>query len=135
MINCVISSDKVRRNGVQVYANSQPSRANGGHLCGNVTGRKDGTDIPDTVTITCNVNARFVTIYQATDNGYSTALDFLEVEVYGNCNNSNYLPLTVLKSRCLSGTVECFITSIILGHPRSITIAKCVPAVGDANII
>ena len=75
-----------------MYVNSQPSQANGGHLCGTVTGSPDGTDINNTVTITCNVNARYVTIYQGTDNGDFIALDFLEVEVYGNCNYSNYPP-------------------------------------------
>ena len=75
-----------------MYVNSQPNQANGGYLCDTVTGSPNGSDINDTVTITCNVNARFVTIYQATNNGYSTALDFLEVEVYGKSNNSNTPP-------------------------------------------
>ena len=75
-----------------MYVNSQSNQANGGHLCGDVTGSPNGTNINNTVTITCNVNARFVTIYQATDNGDSTALDFLEVEVYGMCNDSNTPP-------------------------------------------
>ena len=126
MINGVISSDKLRRNGVQVYVNSQPSRANGGYLCGDVTGSPNGSDINNTVTIICNVNARYVTIYQGTDNGDSTALDFLEVEVYGKCNDSNTPPplpppLTVLNCRCWSGTAEYFITSITFCDPRSMT--------------
>ena len=66
-----------------MYANTKASQANAGHLCGTVTGRPDGSDIPDIVTIDCNINVRYVTIYQETDNGRSTALDFLEVEVDG----------------------------------------------------
>ena len=71
-----------------MYANTNARQANAGHLCGTVTGRRDGTDIPDTVTIVCDYNARYVTIYQETDNGGSTALDFVEFEVYGNCYDS-----------------------------------------------
>ncbi|XP_041357574.1 receptor-type tyrosine-protein phosphatase T-like [Gigantopelta aegis] len=79
-----------RRNGVQVYTNTQERTSNNGHLCGTVTGRPDGSDIPDVVNITCDVNARYVTIYQDTDNGESTALDFLEVEVYSCEENVAY---------------------------------------------
>ncbi|XP_041359118.1 multiple epidermal growth factor-like domains protein 10 isoform X2 [Gigantopelta aegis] len=80
----------LRRNGVKVYTNTQERTSNNGHLCGTVTGRPDGSDIPDVVNITCDVNARYVTIYQDTDNGGSTALDFLEVEVYSCEENVTY---------------------------------------------
>ena len=68
---------------MQVYANTEARISNNGHLCGTVTGQPDGSDIPNVTTITCDVTARYVTIYQGTDNGASTALDFVEVEVFG----------------------------------------------------
>ena len=68
-----------------MYANTKARQANAGHLCGTVTGRPDGSDIPDIKTITCDYNARYVTIYQDTDNEGTTTLDFLEIQVYGNC--------------------------------------------------
>ena len=68
-----------------MYANTNARQTNAGHLCGTVTGRPDGYDIPHIKTIICDYNARYVTTYQDTDNGGSTALDFREIEVYGNC--------------------------------------------------
>ena len=68
-----------------MYANTKTRQANPGYLCGTVTGRPDGSDIPDIKTITCDYNARYVTIYQDTDNEGTTTLDFLEIQVYGNC--------------------------------------------------
>ncbi|XP_041357573.1 receptor-type tyrosine-protein phosphatase T-like [Gigantopelta aegis] len=79
-----------RRNGVQVYANTRNRTSNTGHLCGTVTGKPNGSDIPDVMNITCDVNARYVTVYQGTNNSRSTALDFQEVEVYVCQQNVGY---------------------------------------------
>ena len=68
--------------------------SNRGHLCGTVRGRPDGSDIDDVTTITCDVTATYVTIYQGTDNGGSTALDFIELEVYGK-QTSTYLIIEI----------------------------------------
>ncbi|XP_041379675.1 multiple epidermal growth factor-like domains protein 10, partial [Gigantopelta aegis] len=72
----------VRRNGIHVYTSNSSRQGNAGYDCGQVTGQPDGSDINDVTRITCNNVARYVTVYQATNNGNATAMDFCEVEVY-----------------------------------------------------
>ena len=82
---------KWRRNGIQVYTSTSPRQANGGQRCGQqISGKMDGSDIPDVTTRTCDVIGRYVTLYEDTlnkDNCYlcdgGRALDFCEVQVMG----------------------------------------------------
>ncbi|XP_046339654.2 receptor-type tyrosine-protein phosphatase gamma-like isoform X2 [Haliotis rufescens] len=82
---------KVRRNGVRLYTSmTNPSHPKGGTLCYNVTGRPDGTDIPDVLNVTCPGTWRYLTVYTVTSNDKEgPVLDFVEVQVWA-CGNGTY---------------------------------------------
>ncbi|XP_046344211.1 uncharacterized protein LOC124124962 [Haliotis rufescens] len=82
---------KSRRNGVQLYTSmTNSSDPKEGNLCHSVTGRADGTDIPDVLSVTCPGTWRYLTVYTETDNnGYGAMLDFVEVQVW-TCSSGYY---------------------------------------------
>ncbi|XP_067678679.1 receptor-type tyrosine-protein phosphatase epsilon-like [Haliotis asinina] len=82
---------KRRRNGVLLYTSSTNSSGRGeAMLCYNVTGRRDGWNIPDILNTICYGIWRFLTVYTETDNdGKGAVLDFVEVEVW-ICNPGTY---------------------------------------------
>ncbi|XP_071117591.1 receptor-type tyrosine-protein phosphatase epsilon-like isoform X2 [Haliotis cracherodii] len=82
---------KSRRNGVQLYTSMTNSSApEEGNICHSVTGRPNGTDIPDVMNVTCPETWRYLTLYTETDNdGYGALLEFVEVQVW-KCPNETY---------------------------------------------
>ncbi|XP_071116774.1 tyrosine-protein kinase receptor Tie-1-like, partial [Haliotis cracherodii] len=82
---------KKKRNGVQLYTSTTNSiDPKEGNLCHNVTGRADGTDIPDVLNDTCPGTWRYLTVYTETDNdGYGALLEFVEVQVWA-CSSGYY---------------------------------------------
>ncbi|XP_067679822.1 receptor-type tyrosine-protein phosphatase S-like isoform X2 [Haliotis asinina] len=73
-----------RRNGIRVYlTNTTDTTPPSGHLCYNVTGRGNGTDINDILSVPCHCRGRYVLLYTTTANEGDTQpkLDFCEVEV------------------------------------------------------
>ncbi|XP_071118632.1 uncharacterized protein [Haliotis cracherodii] len=82
---------KIRRNGVQLYTSAtNSSDPKEGSLCHAVTGRPDGTDIPDILNVTCLGTWRYLTVYTETDNDKAGAvLDFVEVQVW-TCTSGYY---------------------------------------------
>ena len=110
----LLLSVTTRRNGVHVYLNDQAKQGKTGFLCGYVTGEADGSDIPDVVSIPCHHSDQYVTVYQETNNGDYTVLDFIEVEAYGKI----IIQLNFLFKHCL--VLPC-VTSLIC-VPASIVI-------------
>ncbi|XP_071116890.1 receptor-type tyrosine-protein phosphatase alpha-like [Haliotis cracherodii] len=82
---------KLRRNGVQLYTSmTNSSDPKQGNLCHSVTGRANGTDIPDVLNVTCPGAWRYLTVYTETYNDeYSAFLDFVEVQVW-TCSTGYY---------------------------------------------
>ncbi|XP_041347309.1 uncharacterized protein LOC121367260 [Gigantopelta aegis] len=82
---------KPRRNGVQVYRSLERNQTKTYHLCGAAT-----IDSPDVTRITCNNKARYIKLYQGTNNNNldtkdhnaGTAMDFSEVEVFSELHYS-----------------------------------------------
>ncbi|XP_046571696.1 multiple epidermal growth factor-like domains protein 10 isoform X1 [Haliotis rubra] len=75
---------KVRRNGIQIYIADIAASPTDGVNCYNVTGNRDGTDIPDVLKVTCSGEGRYLVLYTTTvnnDNVNVPILDFCEVEV------------------------------------------------------
>ncbi|XP_048255256.1 multiple epidermal growth factor-like domains protein 11 [Haliotis rufescens] len=109
---------KPRRNGVQLYTSmTNSSDPKEGNLCHSVTGRFNGTEIPDVLNVTCPGTWHYLTGYTETDNdGYGPLLDFVEVQVwtcsvgiYGvNCNkNCNSRHCSGSPDSCDSMTGAC----------------------------
>ncbi|XP_048256564.1 multiple epidermal growth factor-like domains protein 10 isoform X2 [Haliotis rufescens] len=75
---------KVRRNGIQIYIADTDASPTDGVNCYNVTGNRDGTDIPDVLNVTCSGEGQYLVLYTNTINneGYDVPImDFYEVEV------------------------------------------------------
>ncbi|XP_067679845.1 multiple epidermal growth factor-like domains protein 10 isoform X1 [Haliotis asinina] len=77
---------KVRRNGIQIYIADTAASPTDGVNCHNVTGNRDGTDIPDVLTATCLGEGRYLVLYTVTVNNELNnvnvpMMDFCEVEV------------------------------------------------------
>ena len=88
---------------MEVYTSLQLNQTNRGQLCGKAT-----INSPDVTRMTCDHVARYVTLYQETNNdhGAGTAMDFKQVEVFSefihlkcidkmtlsNTSNINYIP-------------------------------------------
>ncbi|XP_041379689.1 multiple epidermal growth factor-like domains protein 10, partial [Gigantopelta aegis] len=73
---------KARRNGVHIYSSTEANQTDTDHLCGAAT-----INSSDVTAVTCNSTARYITLYQNTQNNQYTppgqgAMDFCEVEVY-----------------------------------------------------
>ncbi|XP_067678539.1 multiple epidermal growth factor-like domains protein 10 [Haliotis asinina] len=85
---------KVRRNGIQIYIADTAASPTGGVNCYNVTGNRDGTDIPDVLTAMCSGEGRYLVLYTTTVNNESDnmnvpVMDFCEVEV-DVCSNGTF---------------------------------------------
>ncbi|XP_046341885.2 receptor-type tyrosine-protein phosphatase epsilon-like isoform X2 [Haliotis rufescens] len=82
---------KSRRNGVQLYTSVTNSSApEEGNICHSVTGRPNGTDIPDVLNVTCPETWRYLTVYTETNNdGHGALLEFVEVQVWA-CASGYY---------------------------------------------
>ncbi|XP_071117598.1 multiple epidermal growth factor-like domains protein 10 isoform X1 [Haliotis cracherodii] len=76
---------KVRRNGIQIYIADTAISPTDGVNCYNVTGNRDGTDIPDVLNVTCSGEGRFLVLYTTVNNEKDKVnvpvLDFCEVKV------------------------------------------------------
>ncbi|XP_067678542.1 multiple epidermal growth factor-like domains protein 10 [Haliotis asinina] len=77
---------KVRRNGIQIYIAGTAASPTDGVNCYNVTGNRDGTDIPDVLTATCSGEGRYLVLFTTTVNNdfggvKVPIMDFCEVEV------------------------------------------------------
>ncbi|XP_041374091.1 uncharacterized protein LOC121387133 [Gigantopelta aegis] len=70
------TSQIYRRNGVEVYSSVRENPKPTGHLCGSATRFS-----PHVTWMTCNNTARYITLYQDTNNG-DTAMNFCEVQVF-----------------------------------------------------
>ncbi|XP_041357587.1 neurogenic locus Notch protein-like [Gigantopelta aegis] len=94
-VKCTRAGRTWRRTGIQVYTSKSARQSNGGESCGlQITGSDDGSDIANITTRTCDVTARYVTIYQNYSNPKgSTCMDFCEVVVKA-------CPLTKYGSDC-----------------------------------
>ncbi|XP_071117359.1 receptor-type tyrosine-protein phosphatase alpha-like isoform X2 [Haliotis cracherodii] len=75
---------KVRRNGIQIYIAETDASPPAGDNCYNVTGKEDGTDIPDVLNVTCSGKGRYLVLYTTVKNSGDKVpiLDFCEVQVY-----------------------------------------------------
>ncbi|XP_067679848.1 uncharacterized protein [Haliotis asinina] len=73
-----------RRDGLQLYTSlKNSSDPTEGNLCYRVRGRRDGTDIPDVLNVTCPGTWRYLTVYTETANDrHGPILDFAEVQVW-----------------------------------------------------
>ncbi|XP_067677272.1 receptor-type tyrosine-protein phosphatase mu-like [Haliotis asinina] len=76
----------VRRNGIQIYRANTTHSPTDGVNCYNVTGNRDGTDIPDILKARCSGRGRYVVLYTTTVNNEINnvavpVLDFCEVEI------------------------------------------------------
>ncbi|XP_067679830.1 receptor-type tyrosine-protein phosphatase alpha-like [Haliotis asinina] len=83
---------KVRRNGIQIYIADTATSPTDGVNCYNVTGNRDGTDIPDVLNVTCCGDRRYLVLYTTTVNNESVKepiMDFCEVEV-DVCSNGTF---------------------------------------------
>ncbi|XP_048256545.1 receptor-type tyrosine-protein phosphatase epsilon-like [Haliotis rufescens] len=85
---------KVRRNGIQIYIADTDASPTDGINCYNVTGNRDGTDIPDVLNVTCSGEGRYLVLYTTTVNNElhglrEPVLDFCEVEV-DVCSNGTF---------------------------------------------
>ena len=87
IIYFIFFTDNYRRNGVEVYTSKQPNQTNTGQLCGNTT-----INSPNVTRMTCDHVARYVTLYQGTNNDHDagTAMDFKEVEVFSEFIHLKY---------------------------------------------
>ncbi|XP_046344848.2 multiple epidermal growth factor-like domains protein 10 [Haliotis rufescens] len=74
---------KVRRNGIQIYTAETDASPPAGDHCYNLTGKEDGTDIPDVLNVTCSGNGRYLVLYTTVKHSGDTVpiLDFCEVQV------------------------------------------------------
>ncbi|XP_067678575.1 receptor-type tyrosine-protein phosphatase epsilon-like [Haliotis asinina] len=85
---------KYRRNGIQIYIADTAASPTDGVNCYNVTGKRDGTDIPDVLNVTCSGEGRYLVLYTTTVNNEPTGIsvpimDFCEVEV-DICSNGTF---------------------------------------------
>ncbi|XP_046571698.1 uncharacterized protein LOC124279865 [Haliotis rubra] len=85
---------KVRRNGIQIYIADTAAFPTNGVNCYNVTGNRDGTDIPDVLKVTCSGEGRNLVLYTTTVNNELAGItvpvmDFCEVEVWV-CSNGTF---------------------------------------------
>ncbi|XP_046583665.1 fibropellin-1-like [Haliotis rubra] len=85
------TTDKYRRNGLNLFTSgTNSSDPTEGDLCHSVSGRPDGTDIPDVLNVTCPSTWRYLTVYTETENeGGGPLLDFVEVQVW-SCPSGRY---------------------------------------------
>ncbi|XP_048256535.1 uncharacterized protein LOC124125702 isoform X3 [Haliotis rufescens] len=84
----------VRRNGIQIYIADTAASLTDGVNCYNVTGNRNGTDIPDVLNVTCSGEGRYLVLYTTTVNNEINnvnvpVLDFCEVEV-DVCDDGSY---------------------------------------------
>ncbi|XP_046560691.1 multiple epidermal growth factor-like domains protein 11, partial [Haliotis rubra] len=73
-----------RRNGIQIYIADTAASPTDGVNCYNVTGNRDGTDIPDVLNVTCSDEGRYLVLYTTTVNNDTVdvpVMDFCEVDV------------------------------------------------------
>ncbi|XP_067679838.1 multiple epidermal growth factor-like domains protein 11 isoform X2 [Haliotis asinina] len=127
-----------RRNGIQVYLTNTTITPSG-LLCYTVTGRADGFDINDIMSVPCHGRGRYVLLYTTTanDRDRQPTMDFCEVEVnvcgpgafgadcenYCHCKHGvcNYITGICPPGGCLSGwkgtkcDVKC-VDSVEYGH-------------------
>ncbi|XP_067677277.1 receptor-type tyrosine-protein phosphatase alpha-like [Haliotis asinina] len=82
---------KVRRNGIRIYIADTVASPTDGVNCYNVTGKGDGTDIPNVLKVTCSGKAQYLVLYTNTKNNGEAVpiLDFCEVEV-GVCATGTF---------------------------------------------
>ncbi|XP_048255871.1 receptor-type tyrosine-protein phosphatase alpha-like isoform X2 [Haliotis rufescens] len=78
------TDNKVRRNGIQIYIAETDASQPAGDNCYNVTGKGDGTDIPDILNVTCSGKGRYLVLYTTVKNNKDPVpmMDFCEVQVY-----------------------------------------------------
>ncbi|XP_048256440.1 receptor-type tyrosine-protein phosphatase alpha-like isoform X2 [Haliotis rufescens] len=84
----------VRRNGIQIYIAETTTTQPAGVSCYNVTGNRNGTDIPDVLNATCSGEGRYLVLYTTTVNNEINnvsvpVMDFCEVEV-DVCGNGTF---------------------------------------------
>ncbi|XP_046552087.1 uncharacterized protein LOC124261776 [Haliotis rubra] len=77
-------SYKGRRDGIQLYTSLRNSSSpKEGNLCYSVRGRRDGTDIPDVLNVTCPGIWRYLTVYtEKANDRHDPILNFAEVQVW-----------------------------------------------------
>ncbi|XP_048256541.1 receptor-type tyrosine-protein phosphatase alpha-like isoform X11 [Haliotis rufescens] len=132
----------VRRNGIQIYIADTDNSSTDGVNCYNVTGNRNGTDIPDVLNVTCSDEGRFLVLYTTTVNNEINnvnvpVLDFCEVKVevcgpgtFGaDCNNychcdgevCNYLSGVCPSGDCLPGWQpdKCDTVCVFGGYGRN----------------